>query len=207
MRYLIYKYCFSELRLKVEVGLCDVEKAEVRFQTHLLLSWTTWLRSRGERICFGHTDFYHLSISITILWGFVSRLYKDNCDESLWQQLSQLCVGWKLLAHIVFFRKKNTMLCCYNLASGNNSTDRAILKWVQKNQYERACYKQNDSKKTDKFLIVDSKTRCAGRQATYFVKNCIEMWNFPIDVFIKWCEMVIVSFKTYSAENMKKWMW
>ena len=76
-------------------------------------------------------------------------------------------------------------------------------KWVQKNQYECACYKQ----KTDKPHIVDSNTKYAGRQATYCVKNCIKMWHFPMDAFVKWCEMVIVSFKTYSAENMKKWMW
>ena len=141
-----------------------------------------------------YEDLYHDCIRI-----IVTRVSDNNCHSYV---LDENC--WHILC---FSEKKNTMLCCYNLASGNNSTDRAILKWVQKNQYERACYKQNNSQKTDKFLIVDSKTRCAGRQATYFVKNCIEMWNFPVDVFIKWCEMVIVSFKTYSAENMKIWMW
>ena len=67
---------------------------------------------------------------------------------------------------------------------------RQFSKWVQKNQYECACYKQNDSKKTDKLHIVEDKTRFAGRQAgnifyqklhqnVTFSHGCVRqvMWN------------------------------
>ena len=173
-----------------------MEKAEVRFQTHFLLSWTTWLRrQRREKSTFDTRmfymiiwaflsqhceDFYHGCLRISSI--IVTRVSDNNCHSYV---LDENCL------HILCFSEKRTPWAKNAIGQVETTQPtRQFSKWVQKNQYECACYKQNDSKKTDKLHIVEDKTRFAGRQATYFIKNCIKMWHFPMDVFVKWCEMV-----------------
>ena len=161
---------FSELRLKVEVGLCDVEKAEVRFQTYLLLSRTTWLRrQRREK------STLDTRISTMIIWAFLSQSCEDfyitiirissiivtrvsdnNCHS---YALDENCL------HKLCFSEKRTPWAkndACNLASGNNSTDWTIFKMSSKESI-RVCLLQA-KKLTNLTLSIRTQSMLAGRQ-------------------------------------------
>ena len=147
-----------------------MEKAEVRLQTYLLLSRTTWLRTQRRE-----KSTLDTRISTMIIWAFLSQSCEDfyitiiRISSIIVTRVSDNnCHSYALDENCLYklcFSEKRTPWAkndACNLASGNNSTDWTIFKMSSKESI-RVCLLQA-KKLTNLTLSIRTQSMLAGRQ-------------------------------------------